>query len=335
MFGTLGGPELFLIFVVALIVFGPRKLPEIGKSLGKMMAEFRKASNEFRSTIESEVEAEKIRESMRIEPAEGRDGAAASAVSASRPTVTDRRRLPEAARHAGGPDATRRRRYRRRRPPRRRRSPAPLRHGRRASRCRRRSAASPIRRRSSRSSRGRPAHHGATPPRQDDVPRAPRGAAPAARARARSTCAGGFAVCWGFHEQIFHFLTRADAQGRLQGPVHLHEPGRGADALHEDGLLRGHLRGLPVRALGDLGLHLARPLQATRRAGRCPFIGMGSFFFILGALFGHYFLFPMHLRVPGQLRRAGHAVHAEDRRVLVLLLVVPARASGSCSRSRS
>ncbi|MCG6922624.1 MAG: twin-arginine translocase TatA/TatE family subunit [Acidobacteria bacterium] len=68
MFGTLGGPELFLIFVVALIVFGPRKLPEIGKSLGKMMSEFRRASNDFRSTIESEVESEKIRESMRIEP---------------------------------------------------------------------------------------------------------------------------------------------------------------------------------------------------------------------------------------------------------------------------
>jgi Tat protein translocase TatB subunit len=67
MFGTLGGPELFLILVVALIVFGPRKLPEIGKSLGKMMAEFRKASNEFKRTIETEVEADKIRESMRIE----------------------------------------------------------------------------------------------------------------------------------------------------------------------------------------------------------------------------------------------------------------------------
>jgi len=67
MFGTLGGPELFLIFVVALIVFGPRKLPEIGKSLGRMMSEFRRASNDFRSTIESEVEAEKIRDSMRIE----------------------------------------------------------------------------------------------------------------------------------------------------------------------------------------------------------------------------------------------------------------------------
>jgi TatA/E family protein of Tat protein translocase len=61
MFGTLGGPELFLILVVALIVFGPRKLPEMGKSLGKMMAEFRKASNEFQRTIEDEVEADKHR----------------------------------------------------------------------------------------------------------------------------------------------------------------------------------------------------------------------------------------------------------------------------------
>jgi Tat protein translocase TatB subunit len=68
MFGTLGGPELFLIFVVALIVFGPRKLPEIGKSLGRMMGEFRRASNDFRNTIESEVEAEKIRDSLKIEP---------------------------------------------------------------------------------------------------------------------------------------------------------------------------------------------------------------------------------------------------------------------------
>ena len=61
MFGTLGGPELFLIFVVALIVFGPRKLPEIGKSLGRMVGEFRKASTEFRRTLEDEVEADKAR----------------------------------------------------------------------------------------------------------------------------------------------------------------------------------------------------------------------------------------------------------------------------------
>jgi Tat protein translocase TatB subunit len=83
MFGTLGGPELFLIFVVALIVFGPRKLPEIGKSLGRMMSEFRRASNDFRSTIESEVEAEKIRDSMRIEPPKAKPTPAAAAAPAA------------------------------------------------------------------------------------------------------------------------------------------------------------------------------------------------------------------------------------------------------------
>ena len=67
MFGTLGGPELFLILVVALIVFGPRKLPDIGKSVGRMMAEFRKASNDFKRTIEDEVEAEKLRDATRID----------------------------------------------------------------------------------------------------------------------------------------------------------------------------------------------------------------------------------------------------------------------------
>jgi Tat protein translocase TatB subunit len=66
MFGTLGGPELFLVFVIALIVFGPRKLPEIGKSLGKMIAEFRRASNDLKRTIEDEVEADKLREMTQV-----------------------------------------------------------------------------------------------------------------------------------------------------------------------------------------------------------------------------------------------------------------------------
>jgi len=61
MFGTLGGPEIFLILVIALIVFGPRKLPEIGKGVGRMLAEFRKASNDFKRTIEEEVEADKLK----------------------------------------------------------------------------------------------------------------------------------------------------------------------------------------------------------------------------------------------------------------------------------
>jgi Tat protein translocase TatB subunit len=64
MFGTLGGPELFLILVIALIVFGPRKLPEIGKSIGKMLVEFRRASNDFKRTIEEEVEADKLKHAL-------------------------------------------------------------------------------------------------------------------------------------------------------------------------------------------------------------------------------------------------------------------------------
>jgi TatA/E family protein of Tat protein translocase len=59
MFGSLGGPELILILVIALIVFGPRRLPDIGKSVGKMLVEFRRASNDFKRTIEDEVESEK------------------------------------------------------------------------------------------------------------------------------------------------------------------------------------------------------------------------------------------------------------------------------------
>ncbi|MET0349711.1 MAG: twin-arginine translocase TatA/TatE family subunit [Rhizobacter sp.] len=56
---NIGLPEIAIILVIALIVFGPRKLPEMGKSLGKMMAEFRKASADFKRTVEDEVEAEK------------------------------------------------------------------------------------------------------------------------------------------------------------------------------------------------------------------------------------------------------------------------------------
>jgi sec-independent protein translocase protein TatA len=53
--GNIGVPELIVIFVVALLVFGPRKLPEIGKSLGKALKEFQRARNELISTVEEEV----------------------------------------------------------------------------------------------------------------------------------------------------------------------------------------------------------------------------------------------------------------------------------------
>jgi len=56
MLGSIGMPELILIFVVALLVFGPKKLPELGKSLGRGLAEFKKASEDLKKTIEDEIE---------------------------------------------------------------------------------------------------------------------------------------------------------------------------------------------------------------------------------------------------------------------------------------
>jgi sec-independent protein translocase protein TatA len=53
--GQLGFSEMLVIFVVALLVFGPKKLPELGKSLGKGLREFRKATNELKSTWEDQV----------------------------------------------------------------------------------------------------------------------------------------------------------------------------------------------------------------------------------------------------------------------------------------
>jgi sec-independent protein translocase protein TatA len=61
MFGSLGMPELIVIFVIALIVFGPRKLPELGRSLGRGIAEFKKATNELQNTLEQEIEADEQR----------------------------------------------------------------------------------------------------------------------------------------------------------------------------------------------------------------------------------------------------------------------------------
>src|SRR5262245_55008525 len=58
MFGSIGMPELIIIFVIALIIFGPRKLPELGRSLGKSIAEFKRASNELKSTLEEEIRLE-------------------------------------------------------------------------------------------------------------------------------------------------------------------------------------------------------------------------------------------------------------------------------------
>ena len=52
---SLGSTELFFILLMALVFFGPRKLPQLSRSLGKNLAEFRKASEDFKRTWEREV----------------------------------------------------------------------------------------------------------------------------------------------------------------------------------------------------------------------------------------------------------------------------------------
>jgi sec-independent protein translocase protein TatA len=54
--GPVGFPEMFAIFIIALLLFGPKKLPELGRTLGKALSEFRRAKNELKSTFESHMQ---------------------------------------------------------------------------------------------------------------------------------------------------------------------------------------------------------------------------------------------------------------------------------------
>ena len=86
--------------MIALIIFGPRKLPELGRSLGKSLAEFKRASNELRNTLDEEIRIEERSAPKRQEPPKrGR------AAEPRRSTPRDRHRhsietVPAPERHA-------------------------------------------------------------------------------------------------------------------------------------------------------------------------------------------------------------------------------------------
>jgi len=89
MFGSIGMPELIVIFVIALIIFGPRKLPELGRTLGKSIQEFKKASNELRSTIEEEICLEEQRETAKpAAPASSTTASTATVPHSEKPAAT-------------------------------------------------------------------------------------------------------------------------------------------------------------------------------------------------------------------------------------------------------
>jgi len=89
--GSIGVPEMVFIFVLALLIFGPKKLPELGRSLGKGLSEFRRASTELRSSLEREmhnIENEVKLDDVKIEEAPSRtsDSTADSAKDTETPT---------------------------------------------------------------------------------------------------------------------------------------------------------------------------------------------------------------------------------------------------------
>jgi sec-independent protein translocase protein TatA len=88
MFGSIGMQELIIIFVIALIIFGPRRLPELGKSLGKSIAEFKRASNELRNTLEDEIRIEEQKQATPATPVTPAPAATATPTPAGVPGDT-------------------------------------------------------------------------------------------------------------------------------------------------------------------------------------------------------------------------------------------------------
>lgn len=85
----LGTTEMLVIAVVALIIFGPRRLPEIGRTVGKSLAEFKRASEDFKRTWEREVEIDRIERDLRTDVSDAAASLNAPVWSPEPPSTTD------------------------------------------------------------------------------------------------------------------------------------------------------------------------------------------------------------------------------------------------------
>ena len=102
MIGSIGTMELVVILVIALMVFGPRKLPELGRSIGKSLGEFKRASNDLRHTLEDEIHVE---EQARREAAKPKPAPSPAAAPAAPANARDQDPVPNTLGQEFDPEA--------------------------------------------------------------------------------------------------------------------------------------------------------------------------------------------------------------------------------------
>ena len=260
MFGSIGMPELILIFVVALLVFGPKKLPELGKSLGKGLAEFKKASEDLKRTIEDEIEQGKHEAEAVKKEAEAVEKRS-SGSRACRPRPSPRRLAPRRARSpVRHPDSSRLSGF----------NPRDLLDG----------------------AVGRPpAGRGRRAP-ADGVLRAPGRAAQAAHRLDRRGLRRASLLCWYWAPPLFDFLARPIRQvlppGQNLAYTTLTEPFM---MYFRVALLAGILISSPV-VLWQIWLFISPALYRREKRWVWPFVTFGAAFFLSGCAFAYYVAFP-------------------------------------------
>ena len=305
MFGSIGMPELIIILVIALIIFGPRKLPELGKSLGRSINEFKRASTDLQNTLEQEIKLEEQKEQQEQKQATDQSRFSpppdhfsnperrrsrlshAAPTSASKPgPPLDSMALvpfpgattPESERGDVGPYA-----------------------------CQQRAAG-----RHARSSPFAGGGRRGTARRADDVSRASRRAAASASRTPSLRCSSASSPpsrsSTGSSAFVYARLT-AEVPGRQ---FIYTEPGEAFFIWIKIAAIAGLLISSPY-VMWQVWLFIAPGLYANEKKLAIPFVFFASTLFISGAAFSHYVLLPACLAVLRQLLERVRRVHAARR----------------------